>query len=243
MGPLSSVADAERAAIARAVGAHKETDELLVLSDSTTAIKTVMDLAGGKPPRSGIERALGTILKRRTETGRRTRIGWVRGHIDIPGNEMADQKATTVSDGGGPVSLVTEEGWKALCQKRRAEDRFREGYGHERYRWPRKAITGYTWCRTGKGPLGQWLYHTGKIEEPSCHLCGDGEESGKHLVFQCPVVQGRPTGIQEWKDLDQPRWQGEGKDRRNQVADFFTNLYGTLQRRQIQVGGGRVGRG
>ena len=96
------------------------------------------------------------------------------------------------------------------------------GPGSWRYRWPRDAITGYTWCQTNKGPLGEWLHRTRKIEDQGCHLCGDGSvESGAHLVFHCTGVGGRPAGFQDWGDLDRPVWQGEGEDRRDQVADFF----------------------
>ena len=238
---MSSVADAERAAIAQAAKAHKETEDLLILSDSTTAINTVLELSEGRPPRSGIERALSTTLRKRTESGKNTRIAWVRGHIDIPGNEMADQKAAEATSRGGRIDLVTEEGWRTEIQKRRREARTQGGFGEDRYRWPRGAITAYTWCQTGKGPIRKWLHQVGKIEDPSCHVCGDGDgpiEDGEHLALQCTGIQGRPPGMRQWKDLDKPIWEGEGENRRDMVADFFAGLYGVLHRRQNQVGGG-----
>jgi len=54
LGPLSSVADAERRALA--LGMEKESaGMLLLLTDSQTALRTAITLSRGQPPRSGVE--------------------------------------------------------------------------------------------------------------------------------------------------------------------------------------------
>jgi len=54
LGPLSTVADAERRALA--LGASNETtDMLFLLTDSLTALQTAINLRSAQPPRSGIE--------------------------------------------------------------------------------------------------------------------------------------------------------------------------------------------
>ena len=74
--------------------------------------------------------------------------------------------------------------------------------------------------------------------------CEDGSaETGEHLVFRCTGVEGRPANLQGWGDLDRPIWQGEGKERIDQVAVFFGSLYRVLRGRQARVGEGTGGRG
>ena len=101
MGVLASVADAERAAIAAALRHNEDKEDILILSDSQAAIQSVMTLSTGSPTRSGIERSLITSMQKRTQEGKKSRIAWVRGHIDIIGNELEDRQAAAATEREG----------------------------------------------------------------------------------------------------------------------------------------------
>ena len=89
--------------------------------------------------------------------------------MDILGNELADRLAAAATEQMGR-NLITAEGWKALVQKERKEGMQKEGYGDGVHRWHRAALTGYTWCRTNKGPISTWLHFTGRATDGQCHL-------------------------------------------------------------------------
>ena len=40
--------------------------------------------------------------------------------------------------------------------------------------------------RTDRGPIGKWKKRIGKTEDDNCERC-EVQETGKHLVFECPV--------------------------------------------------------
>lgn len=63
-------------------------------SDTTL---TTLNLSRGEPPRSGIEKEIKMALRWRQLNNLDTGIGWVRAHIGIKGNELADQHVTSHS--------------------------------------------------------------------------------------------------------------------------------------------------
>lgn len=64
------------------------------LSDSSSAVAAAINLsAGTQSPRSGIELKLLRLLLQRDENVADTAIAWIRSHIDIKGNEEADNLA------------------------------------------------------------------------------------------------------------------------------------------------------
>lgn len=91
LGPFSIVADGERRGILEAL--QSDEDMLLILTDSMVAKATVVNLARGAAPRSGIEREIKAALQRRQESKLDTGISWIRAHIGVRGNELADQAA------------------------------------------------------------------------------------------------------------------------------------------------------
>ena len=110
LGDLASVADAEREGLCLALRKTRDSPKVCILTDSTTAIQTALNLARGQPPRSGIE----VELKR--EIGNRpnpTAIAWTRSHIGLHGNTQADELAALHSH-LGVVSMTprraTQEG-------------------------------------------------------------------------------------------------------------------------------------
>ena len=119
----------------------------------------------------------------RKQKGGKTRIGWVRGLIDIPGNEAADSIAK--QSNRECRGVITGENLKAeMGELIRAELNKRGYRGWRRASWRRGALTAYTWGRTEKGAIGAWLHHIGKLEHPWYPTCGEGtKETGVHIIF------------------------------------------------------------
>ena len=167
-----------------------QTDEdmLLILTDSMAAKATAINLSSGAAPRSHIECEIKAALHRRQALSLDTGISWVRAHIGIRGNELADQHATFQSfldEISGARRTATEGGIRRIAKEARAGERSVAGYGKgSKVQWGRRALAAYTWFRTGKGPQRQWLHKIGKAEDPSC-LCGAAVQSGEHIVWHC----------------------------------------------------------
>ena len=151
---------------------------------------TAINLSEGAAPRSQIEQDIKTALRRREALGLDTGISWVRAHIGIRGNELADQHATFQSYRGeiaGATRTATEGGIRRIAKEARASERAVKSFGlGGRVKWKRWALATYTWFRAGKGPQRQWLHKIGKAEDPSC-TCGAAVQSGEHIVWVCTL--------------------------------------------------------
>jgi len=84
-----------------------------------------------------------------------TAIAWIRSHIGIPGNERVGRRAAYESALGvtaGSPHTATEEGLRAGSRATGRDDRWCKGFGERRSDWSRRALSAYTWLRTGRGP-------------------------------------------------------------------------------------------
>lgn len=216
---------------------------LLILTDSMAAKATAINLARGAPPRSQIEQDIKRALHRRESAQLDTGISWIRAHIGIRGNELADQRANFESHRGqiaGSAGIATEGGIRQISKATRAQERAVASLGKGRMvLWKRRALATYTWMRTGKGPQRQWLHRIQKATNPSCP-CGEQVQSGEHIVWDCELhdterrrnrIHQTRTG--EWADLDDPIWvpnddvEGlaeEDSEQVNGVERFFEYL-------------------
>ena len=190
LGPISTVADSERRGVLEALQSNEDT--LLILTDSMAAKATAMNLANGAVQRSQIEADIKAALRRREALALDTGISWVRAHIGIRGNKLADQHATYQS-WLGEISnahrTATEGGIRRIAKEARQEERAAAGYGKGgKVHWGRCALAAYTWFRTRKRPQHQWLHKIGKVEDPSCP-CGANIQSGEHIVWHCKLHQ------------------------------------------------------
>ena len=228
LGNLASVADGERKGITLAIQKAPPDRKVCILSDSSTAIRTALSLSSGAPPRSGIEMELREAF---LERGHTTAIAWIRGHLGLDGNTIADELAELHSH-LEVVSLhprtATCEGIKAASRAIRAKSRTQAGFGSRRTDWHRHALSAYTWYRTEKGPQRAWLHQIRKIDNPACS-CGHPRQTGEHIVFHCSrhnlnrdrLLKGKRT----WEDLDKPDWRKEGDDSYDAIESFFDYLY------------------
>jgi len=228
LGNLASVADGERKGIALAITNAPPDRKICFLSDSSTAIHTAIQLSSGAPPRSGVEIELREAILGRKHT---TAVAWIRGHLGLDGNTVADELAELHSH-LGITSLhprtATPEGVKAASRAARRDARTQAGFGTRRTDWHRHALSAYTWYRCEKGPQKAWLHRIRKIEDSMCP-CGHPIQTGEHIVFHCPkhstmrnrLLRGKRT----WEDIDKPDWRKEDDDSYDAIESFFDYLY------------------
>jgi len=61
-------------------------------------------------------------------------------------------------------------------------------------------------------PQNKWLYHIKKAPSPTC-ACGAAEETGSHLVFECPRFEANRAEFMgdksTWEELDKADWERE----------------------------------
>ena len=207
VGSVATVWDGEVAGIRQALRMAPEVD-MLVLSDSTTALQAIVRAA-----RSGRGRTRDLVevvdeVGRRSLLGLSTRFGWVKAHAGIDGNERADLMAKA----GCRESIlpqVTEGGVRAYWKDVRNGERAQRGLGYGRVvRWDRRAVLRYTHLRVGKGDLGEWRRVIG-AEGTLCRLCGVEGETGTHLIFGYEESYGlRPRNWASWEEMDdKQRWR------------------------------------
>ena len=209
VGTRATVWDGEIEGIKEAIR-HCTPGPILILSVSQAAIKAVVKAGKrGRARTAALKEAIEGIAEKQQREGgieKPVTLAWIKAHIGINGNEMADKmaKEATVHQG---ENKVTEGGIKAVWQEMRRNERRVEGFGKGRViGWNRTSVTAYSHMRTGKGRLRGWREKIGKEDFGFCQ-CGAGMmETGTHAAFGC--IQGERWGRRwsTWKQMDQ-RWR------------------------------------
>ena len=72
-----------------------------------------------------------------------------------------------------------------------------------------------------KGASIPWRYLIGRTDSPTCRFCGEEEETGYHITFECPFwgrqrvkrwVEGTFRTWRTWEELNLRVWVDKGVD-------------------------------
>jgi hypothetical protein len=183
--------------------------------DNTSAIRTA---TSGRP---GVGRYIWDRFHRRLEVVRdlhprmRLRIDWTPGHVDIPGNEAADEAAKRAaregSFGGTPKVLkellfsksalaLTHNRLLQACAKKQLKKSTRyarikdvdDSLPSNKFRkltaaLPRKHASLLFQLRSHHAPLAKHLHRLNKLPSSNCPCCGQHDETVEHFLHFCPA--------------------------------------------------------
>ena len=245
VGDIATVWDGEIAGMAGAVEGFERGEKILLLADSKAAISAVRKAGRtGKARTRDLAKLMNIIREREEENGKgAVALGWVKSHIGIHGNEMADGMAKKGAEKGADTLQVTEGGIRQKTKRGRKKERQVVGFGKGKaVSWNQRQTTTYSQLRTNKGALQSWKYKIGKAEDPGCRHCREGRaETGDHIMFECRKWESlrREVWIEEeytarswrcWEDLDSGNWTIKEKDAegewttRDLVAEFMSKV-------------------
>ena len=171
----------------------KPNDKVLILADSKAAIAAVKKAGRtGKARSRHLQEVVNGIVKIKKRGGE-VRLGWVKSHIGILGNEAADVCAKQAAEG---VPLDDHEKWMSgggmrqweKWRKKESVQGGEEAVIGRAMGWRREAVTNYCRLRGGKGIGGWWNAKIGRVEEARCPRCGEEKQTPDHIVFRCRKV-------------------------------------------------------
>ena len=177
--------------------------KVLILVDSKVAIAAVQN--AGRTGRAG-SKHLREMVNTITEVkggGGEVKLGWVKAHMGILGNEAADVVAKNAAEKVRP--LDDQEKWGSgggirQWTKQRKREYLEEGEDAVIGRamgWRRKAVTNYRRLRGGKGIGSWWEKKIGRTDDETCPKCGE-EVKGERGRREWAEKEGMRWGLLNW---------------------------------------------
>ena len=122
---------------------------------------------------------------------------WIPSHIEIPGNDRADDLANKGTLMDQEAVAVTHKIVKAKIKSRKwtnGHERANNIYGSSRCpkfevesKWPKDVQRYYQQLRTDHCKLlKHYRYVIETEEDPTCERCGEGDETLEHILCRCP---------------------------------------------------------
>ena len=101
----------------------EEQTEVFWFTDGSrqAAIRICMNITKGRPFRTAAERRIAVATAHRKRHGRKTRIGWVKAHCGIAGDERADARAKRASEEAEAQQTITGGRLRQFIQQQRRE--------------------------------------------------------------------------------------------------------------------------
>jgi len=169
--------------------------EYSILTDSMSLIKWMKNV-GNKVQDGWKAEMCECMMKNKA----RIKILWIPSHINIEGNEAADNQAKRGSFLNQDEIPIEKDIVKAKIKRERyniehegARQKFKERREPKQAiekRWPHKIKVLYTRLRTNhSAELGYYQKKINNEEEGKCRLCHDKEETSEHLVCDCPGLE------------------------------------------------------
>ena len=152
-------------------------------------------------------------------------IEWVPGHMDIEGNDKADEEAKYAAKGKlhgeNPVKVYTlkssqimtinaeiarrtKESWNKATRRRQTSGARKVQTGTQLHTsLTRKQGATLTQLRTGHCGLNQYLHRFNITDDPHC-ACGHGIETVKHFLLDCRTHKNARKELREivgWRNM------------------------------------------
>ena len=203
---------------------HEQTEDLYIkfFSDSQAALQALSSNHCKAQTVKNTHEALNAL----STQAKLVRLTWIKAHIGLDGNELADQyaKLGTIDDTSQIQTYTTfkeiktapreyvyhkwKEKWLALKKCRMTKIFYRgpdSRVGKVVGRLSRKDMTLFIHTITGHNNLNYMNSIIIPQYTPFCRFCEEDDESFQHLYEDCPVfwkqrmaIQGERTGIKNW---------------------------------------------